>query len=35
MLSAESLHQLPDARQTRLDALFIGHGNVHDDLAGK
>jgi hypothetical protein len=35
MLSAESLHQLPDARQNRLDALLTDHGNVQDDTAGK
>jgi hypothetical protein len=35
MLSAESLHQLPDARQNRLDALLTDHGDVQDDAAGK
>jgi hypothetical protein len=35
MLSAENLHQLPDAGQNRLDALLTGHGNVLDDRAGK
>jgi hypothetical protein len=35
MLSAASLHQVPDATQNRLDALLTGHGNMHVDLAGK